>query len=102
MSHHILADSYISYFNEAVEKYKSDRIEALLDEINLATETADTDTTNNVSKKIFDWNGLVARVQDVRNFLLSYDETLILPSLNKYLILFDNITNRWKLSSEAE
>lgn len=99
MNHHILADSYISYFNEAVEKYKSDRIEALVDEINLAAETTDAD---NMSKKIFDWNRLVANVQDVRNFLLSYDETLKLPSINQYLVLFDSISRKWKLSSEAE
>ena len=98
MSYHILADSFQSYFEEAMVRYKNDEIEALVQDVN----KAEAEEKKSQTKKIFDWNSFVNHVQDIRNFLLSFDETLNLPSVKKYFIVFDNMTNRWKLSSEME
>lgn len=98
MSYHILADSFQSYFEEAMVRYKNDEIEALVQDAN----KAEAEEKQSQTKKISNWNSFVNHVQDIRNFLLSFDETLSLPSIKKYFIVFDNITNRWKLSSEME
>lgn len=98
MSYDILADSFQSYFEEAVERYKNEDIEALVQDVN----RAEADDKQSKTRKIFHWNHFVSHVQDIRNFLLSFDESLNLPSIKRYLIVFDNMSKRWKLSSEME
>lgn len=97
MNHVYLIESYKSYFDEAIEKFRDLNIESIVNNIN--TLTLRSRRNINLQRKILNWNKIVKEVHEVRNFLLSYDESLDLPSINKYQVIFDDISKKWRFRS---
>lgn len=97
MKHVYLAESYKSYFDEAIEKFKNLKIESIVRNMNVLTLKSSKNI--DFQRKILNWNKIVKEVHEVRNFLLSYDESLDLPSINKYQVIFDDISKKWRFRS---
>lgn len=96
-----IIDDYMSHYNKVAEKYKTDNIPALIENINSAISKSDAGSINLVYEKISEWNNLVSNVQGARDALVSYDKTLRLPSVKEFIIILDNITKEWRFNTEG-